>query len=59
MVKSIITFFFYYFRCLAAQAQVKDKVAVATDDKKSNLSFIHNLFKGEVQATQVFPYPGE
>ncbi|XP_058815271.1 very long-chain specific acyl-CoA dehydrogenase, mitochondrial-like [Topomyia yanbarensis] len=46
-------------RCLSAAPQVKraDNQPAANADKKPNMSFLTNIFLGEVQPTQVFPYP--
>lgn len=49
-----------HFRCLATQAAVKDvkpeKVEKNTAAKESQ-SFTMNIFRGELQTSQVFPYP--
>lgn len=54
-------FFFYFLptcRCLSAAPQAKraDTQASAAD-KKPNMSFLTNIFRGEVQPAQIFPYP--
>lgn len=45
-------------RCLSAAPQAKraDTQASAAD-KKPNMSFLTNIFRGEVQPAQIFPYP--
>lgn len=50
------------FRCLATQAQAKtqdtnNKAPNAKEQQKENQSFVHNLFRGEVQHAQLFPFP--
>lgn len=49
------------FRCLSTQAKTK-----TTEDSKAksapkplvhNHSFVHNLFRGQVEHSQVFPFP--
>lgn len=51
---------FILFRCLATapQAKVADKDAKpAAAPLKPNLSFVANMFRGEVETAQLFPYP--
>lgn len=43
-------------RCLSAVPQTK-AAEPATNDKKPNMSFLTNIFRGEVQPAEVFPYP--
>lgn len=56
-----IQFTFLNFRCLATASQVKvaddKKPAAAAAALKPNLSFVANMFRGEVEAAQLFPYP--
>ena len=45
----------FFCRCFASQAKSK-----AAEDRKplaTNQSFVHNLFRGQVESSQVFPYP--
>ncbi|KAG5674349.1 hypothetical protein PVAND_004324 [Polypedilum vanderplanki] len=45
-------------RCLSAQPQTKSKQTPRAEKAaKPNLSFVHNLFRGQVESSQVFPYP--
>ncbi|XP_055595023.1 very long-chain specific acyl-CoA dehydrogenase, mitochondrial [Uranotaenia lowii] len=45
-------------RCLSAAPQTKRVEAQqSAADKKPNMSFLTNIFRGEVQPVQVFPYP--
>lgn len=46
-------------RCLSAapQTQKRAENRPVADDKKPNMSFLTNIFRGEVQPAQVFPYP--
>lgn len=52
---------FILFRCLTTATQVKSadngaqKPAAA--QLKPNLSFVANMFRGEVETAQLFPYP--
>lgn len=48
-----------FFRCLSAapQTQKRAENRAVADDKKPNMSFLTNIFRGEVQPAQVFPYP--
>lgn len=53
----------YLFRCLATATQAKVSPAddaakkAAAAALKPNLSFVANMFRGEVETTQLFPYP--
>lgn len=47
-------YFFSFFRYFATAAQSKEK---DVSHPKENLSFTMNIFRGQIQATQVFPYP--
>ncbi|XP_053666341.1 very long-chain specific acyl-CoA dehydrogenase, mitochondrial-like [Anopheles marshallii] len=48
-------------RCLSAAPQVKQaeaqQAAPSEADKRPNMSFLTNIFRGQVQPAQVFPYP--
>uniref|UniRef100_A0A0C9RAV1 ACADVL_0 protein n=1 Tax=Fopius arisanus TaxID=64838 RepID=A0A0C9RAV1_9HYME len=44
-------------RCLATQAAVKVKERDAKASKKESESFTMNIFRGEAQVSQVFPFP--
>lgn len=45
-------------RCLSAAPQTKRADAQpSAADKKPNMSFLTNIFRGEVQPAQIFPYP--
>uniref|UniRef100_A0A2M4A486 Very long-chain specific acyl-CoA dehydrogenase, mitochondrial n=1 Tax=Anopheles triannulatus TaxID=58253 RepID=A0A2M4A486_9DIPT len=49
-------------RCLSAapqakQAETQQAAPPAETEKRQNLSFLTNIFRGEVQPVQVFPYP--
>lgn len=47
-------------RCLSAAPKAQkrhENRPTAADDKKPNMSFLTNIFRGEVQPAQVFPYP--
>jgi very long chain acyl-CoA dehydrogenase len=51
-----------FYRCLATQTQAKTqdvnkKAPNSKEQPKENQSFVHNLFRGEVQHNQVFPFP--
>lgn len=58
----IISVIFSRVRCLsAAQAQPqktqKEGKKALREKAKHNQSFVHNLFRGQVEHSQVFPYP--
>ncbi|XP_053697901.1 very long-chain specific acyl-CoA dehydrogenase, mitochondrial [Sabethes cyaneus] len=45
-------------RCLSAAPQAKhNESQPAANEKKQNMSFLTNIFLGEVQPAQVFPFP--
>uniref|UniRef100_A0A182NB72 Very long-chain specific acyl-CoA dehydrogenase, mitochondrial n=1 Tax=Anopheles dirus TaxID=7168 RepID=A0A182NB72_9DIPT len=47
-------------RCLSAAPQAKQAEAAPAQsdaDKRPNMSFLTNIFRGQVQPEQVFPYP--
>jgi hypothetical protein len=50
-----------FFRCLSAQAKLKTSSDEAKTTPKTqpqhNQSFVHNLFRGQVESSQVFPFP--
>lgn len=50
-----------YFRCLSTKAQTKStsdsKTRNAPKTQQHNQSFVHNLFRGQVEHSQVFPFP--
>lgn len=55
-----------YYRCLATASQTKIKDETqnnassakdVTAKKSTNMSFMANLFRGEIEVSQVFPYP--
>lgn len=62
---NLFSTFPFNFRCLSAKAQTKP--AINDDVKKSpkprnapaaeNHSFVHNLFRGSLETSQVFPFP--
>lgn len=49
------------FRCLSTQTKPKTSDDVKTKSSSSpqphNHSFVHNLFRGQVESSQVFPFP--
>lgn len=51
----------FIFRCLSTQAQIKSsndsKTKNAPKTQQHNQSFVHNLFRGQVEHSQVFPFP--
>lgn len=50
----------YVFRCLATQAAVKplkEERSQENASAKESQSFTMNLFRGQLQLSQVFPYP--
>lgn len=48
-------------RCLSTQTQSKSDVQAveksSVKEEKKNFSFVHNIFRGIVQGSQVFPFP--
>lgn len=51
---NMINLNYFIFRCLSTQTQVK---AVENRPVVKNVSFVHNIFRGIIQSSQVFPYP--
>lgn len=44
-------------RCLAAAATQPKQAAKHEEKDRQNLSFMANLFRGEIQTAEIFPYP--
>lgn len=57
-IRSLFTF--SMFRYLSTQAKLKSNDEVKATPKtqpQHNQSFVHNLFRGQVESSQVFPFP--
>jgi hypothetical protein len=61
--KNLFIFFKSLFRCLTAQAQAKpveskqETPAKKEKTVKHNQSFVHNLYRGQVEHSQLVPFP--
>lgn len=51
----------FHYRCLSTQTQTKsssdEKTRNVPKTQQDNHSFVHNLFRGQVEHSQVFPFP--